>query len=272
MTEPKDIYIQHKGLKIPDSVLPNSLESLLINYRGRVETDTILLADGEVAILHGSDFHATADELEGMTVSQIEQLEIVPEKGFSHDEHGLSVPLLREYIGLASDADTFVALELKASSIEKGQQLARTIMSQLSSMKREGGFLGNEHFLEEKMSFQSFSVTVLHTLQEEAKKSSLNLRTCLYWPSSIEWAHKVPVFDWKALERVNNWQEKDWHEVAIAVTVQEGLQQIEFQPGEITAKLIENAHSSGIDIGSAPTDNPKVAQRLVSMGVDWVGV
>lgn len=259
-------FIQHRGLR-EGKGLPNSFESILKNYRGSVEADTVLLKDGNIAVVHERDFSMSLSDIESLDLKELEQLRIPssdPETG------GRMIPLLREYIGLASDSDARTALEIKASSAKRAVELVEKILEQLLKMKDEGGFQQNEKFLEDKVSLNSFSAEALEEAQKLMKEKGLTMSTGLFWPSSEEWARKVPLFTPALLEEVEGKEDLSWSEIGIEIAYKKNFTSIEFQPGEITKELVDSAHAKKIKIGSSVVYDEETADKLVKMGVDHV--
>jgi glycerophosphoryl diester phosphodiesterase len=256
-------FIQHKGLRLGEG-LPNSFESILRNYNGRMECDAVLLKDGNIAMMHERDFNIKLSELENMDLKDIELLKIPTNDPVATAR---AIPLLREFIGLASDADTRLALELKASSLEKTLLLAKKILEQINEMEKEGGFKANEKFFESKVVIQSFSVQVLKKIQELTIKK---IKTGLYWPSDEAWAKKVAIFDWDELDKLKRDNNLSWHEQGIEVATNNNFSEIEFQPFVITHDLVKKCHSRGLRIGATVVNDEKTAKKLLNMQVDYI--
>lgn len=261
--------MRHRGLGAGGEGLPNSFESVLRNYHASQEADAILLSDGEVAVLHERDFGLSITDTETMNLSAVEALDI-PSK--NSEEHGRKVPLLEEFVGLAADAGTAVALELKASSKEKVLALIEAIVQKLAAMKAAGGLKGNENFIEDGISFESFSVEALKALHARTAQDNLVVRTTLYWPSNESWARKVALFDWTALETVPGRASLEWHSLGIHVAKVNAVSMIELQPHEITQELVTEAHADGVRIAASLVKDPEEAKRLFALGVDRVMV
>lgn len=256
---------QHKGIKNGEG-LPNSFEGILNNRQGSVEADAVILADGSIVILHGKDFGRTLEEIESLDIEQLQNLDIPDQAGKKSEQKS---PLLREFVGLASDVGTAISLELKAVSSEKAVLLAEKIAIQLIVMKKESGFKGNEDYLEKGMTFESFSVKALKALKERGTADSLNFKTTLYWPTDHSWAKENPLFELEVLESVGI-EDLTWAEVGIEVAFNNDLEGIEFQPGEITPQLVEYAHARGVEINSGLVNDSKQINYLFSIGVDHV--
>jgi glycerophosphoryl diester phosphodiesterase len=257
-------FIQHKGLRHGEG-LPNSFEAILKNFNGRMECDAVLLKDGNIAIMHERDFGINLEELENMDIKDIESLKIP-----SNDPNSTAraIPLLREFIGLASDTDTRLALEIKASTLEKTLVLAQKILEQMYLMEDEGGFKYNEKFLETKIVIQSFSVQILKKIQELSHNKNKEIKTGLYWPSDEKWAGKVPLFDWDEQKKINN--SLTWHEQGIEVAANNNFSEIEFQPFVITPDLVKKCHIKGLRIGATVVNNEETAKKLLDMEVDYI--
>lgn len=245
-------YIYHRGLRGYESMLPNSLDAVIKNSGKAVEVDSVLLSDGQVAMLHPADFGKTIFEVELMKSSE------------------LKVPFLEEFIGLASDVGTVVAIDLKASSYRRTRQLARVVFDRILRMIEIGGFHGNENFPENSICFQSFSAGALADLRKYSLERGLAFTTWLYWPTNLGYANQTLNFDWVALEKLGNWQEKNWHQLGIQVAEIQGIAGIKFQAREITPNLIEFAKAKGIRLGSSLTDNLEEAECLLNMGISYV--
>lgn len=259
-------FIQHRGLR-EGKGLPNSFESILKNYRGSVEADAVLLKDGNIAVLHERNFNMSLSDIESLDLKELEQLRIPssdPETG------GRMIPLLREYMGLASDSDTRTALEIKASSAKRAVELVEKILDQFLKMKEEGGFKPNEKFLESNVSLNSFSTEALEEAQKIMKEKKISMSTGFFWPSSEEWAKKVPLFSPALLEEVEGKENFSWSELGIEIAYKKNFTSIEFQPGEITKELVDRAHAKKIKVGTSVVYDEKTADKLVKMGVDYV--
>ena len=266
MDESFDKFIQHKGLSInKEAMAPNSLESILLNYKGRIECDTFLLRDGNIAIINEKEFGKSRAEIENLNLNELEKLRI----NTLCTETDQMVPLLDEFIGLAADTDTSVALEIRSSTIEKSKELTLKIIEQLTNMQKTGGFKSNPEFIISKLSLQSFSVQVLKTINEIGQLQKQKFNTTLFWPSDEVWAEKVEVFDWKVVNELNN-RDLTWQEKGIEVAVKNQVTEIEFQPFVITKELIEKAHSYGLKVGVAVTKNEDLAKKLIEDGVDYI--
>ena len=256
----------HKGL-VEGVGLPNSLEGILKNWRGNLEADAIILSDGEIAVIHPGDFDITLKEVEGMNVREIEALNIPPvgkEEGSGRKE-----PLLQEFFGLASDAGTATALEIKASTVDRAKVLSTSIVRKLAVMKSEGGLKGNESFLEDALTFESFCVSALNAVKTEGRKNKLNLKTVLYWPSDRSWANKNSMFEFSQLEEVNK-DSITWPELGIEVAAKNNINSIELFPNTITPELIQYAHTRGVKVNVGLVKDKTQIEYLFSIGVDHI--
>lgn len=258
---------QHRGLREGGLGVPNSFEAILDNYRGSVEVDAVILADGAVGILHGLDFKKSLTDLEAMDVNVLQTLDL-PVLG--SEKSGRKVPLLREFAGLASDAGTAISLELKSSSVEKVISLAQAIVRELIDMKKENGFKGNENFLEDGMVFESYCVSALTSLKDAGNREGLRLNTTLYWPTDKSWAQKIALFEVSMLNNIDDADGLTWQELGIEVAFTYGLGGIEFQPEEITQELVDYAYERGIDINCGLVADQDEIDRLFTMGVDHI--
>ena len=130
-------FIPHKG-EIEAGTLPNSFEAVLKNYEGAMECDLVLLADGEIAIVHPRDIGGSAAGIEQMGLSDIEAQRIPSDD--PDREHGRAIPLMHELVGFASDTDTRLVMDLKASNKEKAFVLVEKIIERLGKMRKDGAF------------------------------------------------------------------------------------------------------------------------------------
>lgn len=209
------------------------------------------------------------EDVEKLDLKGIEALDI---PSTNPNEGGRAIPLLREFVGLASDADARLALELKASNRKRSCELARRVIDQLADLRDEGGLgFRGEHrtFLEDKLVLQSFSANALRSAAERGRERRLGLRTTLYWPSSLEWANKVPTFDWDRYEEIAERETMDWNDVGLAIAQRNGMNEIEFIVSDITPELVEKVHAHGLKIGASVVADAATAQRFREMGVDY---
>jgi len=81
-------FIQHKGLKNNEG-MPNSLESIVKNYKGKIECDAYLLKDGNIAIIHERDFNLNKADVENLDLAGLEALRL------TSSDREMSPPLLK---------------------------------------------------------------------------------------------------------------------------------------------------------------------------------
>jgi len=256
-------FIQHKGLKNNEG-MPNSLESIVKNYKGKIECDAYLLKDGNIAIIHERDFNLNKADVENLDLAGLEALRL------TSSDREMSPPLLKEFIALAEDADTSLSLELRSSTEEKSLVLARYIINQFLEMDRPGGQSHNPKFIEEKVNFESFSVNVLNEVKKIALANQKNIKTALYWPTDEGWAKKIVDFTWGELDKIADKDNLSWSELGTEVAAKNNINSIEFQPDVITKELLEKAHNLKLKVGSAPVSDEVLMKQLIDLGVDYI--
>jgi len=258
-----DNFIQHKGIKGGEGV-PNSLESIVKNYKGRIECDVYLLRDGNIAIIHEQDFNLKREDVEKLDLKGLEALRL------ASAGREITPPLLKEFIGLAEDADTSLSLEIRSGSKEGSLILAHNVINQFLEMDKAGGASHDVKFIEDKVTFESFSVEVLNKIKKIGQENNKNLKTALYWPSDEIWARKINDFDWPELDKVKNKEGLSWSELGIEVASNNDINSLELQSLNITKELVERAHNLNLKIGSSPTDDEELMKKLIDYGVDYI--
>jgi len=257
-------FVQHRGLNAKNSV-PNSFESLPKNYQKRVECDVVMLQDGNLAIMHEKDFNLSLNNIEGMNLAAIEKLRI-PTTG--DDIHQPNIPLFKEFISLAYDTDTKLAIEIRASDLEKSKALAKKIIDELISLQKTG-VIDYETFLTSKISLQSFSTEILKNANEYSSENHQKINTTLYWPSDEPWSKKIPLFNQADL-RSEDIEKLDWESKGLAIALKYKIPEIELQPQNITEQIIKQAHDKNLKIGSAFTNNDEEIKRILNFGIDYI--
>lgn len=261
MERDPSFFTQHRGIREGQG-LPNSHETLLRNWRGAVEFDVYQLKDGTMAVLHQGDYGLSMEDIENMSLADLEKMVIPADSPASE---GKAIPLLKEYLGLAVDANARLVLELKGSTVEKQIAIAAESMKELRIINR-----GSNDYLEKKVLIQSFSSGALDGVQHLADQEQLQLQLGLYWPGSKEWAKKTPGFDWHAVEDITEWDQRDWQEVGIEVAARRKLQTVGLMADVVTEQLVTLAHAKGLKVSVAVIRDPESADTMKQMGVDEI--
>ncbi len=266
--ESPEFHIQHMGLKNREGI-PNSFESILKNYRGAQEMDTLLLRDGEIAVVNDKKMNMTPEQVESMTLVELEN-HLNQIGALGEGEKG--IPSFKEFLGLASDADTKLRVELRASSPEQAVKLARAVITDVTDMDAQAGFKKNSDYPKTRLRFVTFSIPALQEVQAVAKEKHLLASTGLFWPSSETWSHSVTLYDQALVDQVPDLADREWNERGILVAKHFGFSEIELQPDVITPKHVQLAHELGLEIGASltrfPDQEEALAKKLMDMGVD----
>lgn len=258
-----EFRIHHMGLRDNEGQ-PNSFESILKNYRGAQEIDTLLLRDGTIAVLNERRLKLAPETVESMNAEELQQvLE-------SSDSSLQAVPTLPEFLGLASDADTQLRIELRGSSPKQATALAKHAIEQLAQMDRAGGFKQNPTYAQTRLRFVTFSIPALQEIQAAAAKEKIAVSTGLFWPSAEVWTQATPLYDEDAVNTVPDITDLEWNERGILVATHFGFQEIELQPQVITERHVQQAHQLGLEIGASLVKDETTAERLAEMGVDHI--
>lgn len=266
----KSEIVHHKGIGDRVDIPPNSLEAVLKSYRGAAEFDLISLSDGTIAVVHGADFDRQLSEMEKCDFTDLEKMKI-----HSEDRHSnAAVPLLGELATLASDADTRIIFDMKASSQDKAISLARQAVDQLLEIESQGGFKANPGFLKNKISLQSFSVLALKEAVKACEENHHPLLAFgLDWPKDESVALNNPLFDQTLIEEVKKSGVHDWSLIGLRLAVLNGIKEIEFDSSVITDSLIKEAHAKKIKVGTTCLDSDeKIKKHLQQLGVDYICV
>jgi len=264
MSEREHKFIPHKG-KVESEVLPNSFEAVLANYQGVMECDLVLLKDGNIAIVHPRDVGKSVEDIEALDLDGLEQ-ESIPSD--DPERYGRAIPLLPELAGFASDTDTRLMMELKASDKEHAFAVAQKAIEQLKKMNEAGAFASHPEFVDKGFLFQSTSAEVLAHLQECADEAGIAVATNFALPTDEGWAAKTPVFDGEAMKEFPD--EMDWTQKGLEHAKEHGIKEIEFDSRLITPELVNKAHDAGMKIGSGLVKDEARKQELEAMGVDYV--
>lgn len=244
--------------------IPNSFESILRNYRGAQEMDTLLLRDGTIAVLNERRLKLAPEQVESMSLSELEQL--IAEQ----DGEIKTVPLLPEFLGLAADADTQLRIELRGSSPEQVTKLARLAVEQLTTMQQAGGFSKNPEYVGKRLRFVTFSIPALQEVQSVSKNKQIPITTGLFWPSTEAWTQATSLYDEAKVAQVPKIEELEWNERGIVVAAHYGFQEIELQPQVITERHVQRAHQLGLELGASLVKDEMTAERLAKLGVDHI--
>lgn len=268
--EREGFFIQHMGLR-DNAGEPNSFESILKNYQGAQEMDTFLLRDGEIAVLNDRLLKMKPEEVESMTLPELEAYVSGQQPDATKEK---TIPTLKEFMGVASDADTQLRVELRGSTAEQVVKLGRAAVEHVATMNEAGGFRNNPEFPKKKLRFVTFSIPALQEVQRAATEQGIPASTGLFWPSSENWASQVDLYDEGVVAQVPDLDGRDWNERGIIVAKHFGLSEIELQPDVITPEHVKLAHDLGLEIGaSIVRDKSKAEERakqLAEMGVDHI--
>lgn len=268
--EREGFRIQHMGLRDNEGI-PNSFESILKNYRGAQELDTFLLRDGEIAVLNERMMKMVPEQVESMTLAELEAYlsEQNPDA-----EKAKTIPTLKEFVGLASDTDTQLRVELRGSSVEQVKKLAQTAVGHVAEMNAAGGFSKNPDYPATKLRFVTFSIPALQAVQKAAAEKGIPASTGLFWPSSENWSSQVDLYDEEMVAQVPGLEGREWNERGIIVAKHFDLTEIELQPDVITPEHVKLAHALGLEIGASiirdKANEETIAKRLSDMGVDHI--
>lgn len=279
-SERNEFFIQHMGLRDYEGE-PNSFESIIKNYRGAQEMDTLLLRDGEIAVINDNRLGLTPEEVEAMTLPE---LEAHLSQKHPEAEKEKTIPTFKEFMGLASDTDTKLRVELRGSSPEQSAKLAHRAVEQIAEMNAAGGFSKNPDFPKKQLRFVTFSIPALQEVQRAAEEKDIPASTGLFWPSAESWKMASGLFDDEAVNKVPDLDAREWNERGILVAKHYGLSEIELQPHVITPEHVKLAHELELEIGSsiirdkrdqAPDFDQHAykeseAKRLAEMGLDHI--
>lgn len=261
--EREGFRVQHMGLR-DDEGVPNSFESIHRNYHGAQEMDTLLLRDGTIAVLNERRLKLSPEQVESMNLPELEQL--MAEQGGEVQ----TIPLLPEFLGLASDSNTQLRIELRGSSPEQVTKLGRQAVEQLATMQQAGGFRNNPEYVEKRLRFVTFSIPALQEIQSTATTKGIPVSTGLFWPSAEVWTQATSLYDETKVAQVPDIEELEWNERGIVVAAHYGFQEIELQPQVITERHVQKAHQLGLELGASLVKDEATAERLAKLGVDHI--
>jgi len=138
---------------------PNSFEGIRDRFNVSIECDVFLLVDGTLAVIHEKDVHMSQEEIEAMTMKDLNNLRV---KERESGVQGTPMPLLREYLFLALDRNDRLVIEIKASTPEQAQKNADAIVKEISSFLKDGlstkGKTPSKNYMESALELHSFSV------------------------------------------------------------------------------------------------------------------
>lgn len=254
--------IRHRGMA-ENQLQPNSFEAIRGKYGVDIEADIFLLRDGSIAVVHNKDVGLSQEEIEAMNTQQLENLRV--------PGGGSMIPLSNEFIYNSFDRGNGLLMEIKASSPEKAEELARAFIGEVKKMQRDGVFDAQPEYANEKIGIHSFSVEALETVQRAVREEGLNIQTGLLWPSAPDRAHEMAISE-TALKRVGYAEERsmDWTRAGVDLAKELGCYSVNLFRAVITAEVVQYAHEKGLLVYAWVVNNPEQAEQLLDMGVDKI--
>ncbi len=257
---------QHRGLDAEiNKGLPNSFESFRERYRQNVELDVSLLSDGNIAVLHAKDLGLSQEEIEAISLSEIEKISIPDRAG---RDSGL-VPTFEEYAFNCLDRGNGLMIEIKASTPDKAQELARKIVQRISKMSREDKtFSEHPEYLQE-MGLHSFSIEALEAAKQASAELKTDLARGLLWSSKPENAASSNLFA-SVIERSGYKPGDDWTKKGIELAASLGVESIDLHDSVVDQSMVQYAHEKGLKVFVWVVNDPARAEQLEDMGVDKI--
>ncbi len=256
--------IRHRGLA-KDIEQQNSFETQQGQYGISMEADLFLLADGHIAVIHNKDIDRTQEEIESMTLQDIEKLRVPGSNGES------MIPLSTELIFNSFDRGNDLLMEIKASSPEKAEALVRAFIGELSQMKHDGIFDGHPEYADTHIGLHSFSAEALEAARSALSEEGLHLQTGLLWPSAHERAHEMAISE-TALERVGYTEGStmNWNTAGVDLAKKLGCHSVNLFHAVITSEVVDYAHAQGLKVYAWVVNKPEEVERLLGIGVDKI--
>lgn len=256
--------LQHRGLdsKInPDQ--PNSFESFRQRFEQNIEMDVFLLKDGQVAVLHNKDLGLTQEQVEEMTLDELEKIKIPNKAG---GQEGV-VPLFEESIFNNLDRGNGLVIELKASTPEKAVELTEKVMEKISYLlKEDETFLQHPEYLKQ-LGLHSFSVEALEAVGRQMEEKNISISRGLLWTSNAKNALEMKISA-TAIERSGYKDGDDWIEKGIEMAERTKSESIDLHWSVINEEVVKKAHKKGIRVMAWVVNDSKKAEELKKMGVD----
>jgi|GEM_PF-2131917 len=264
-----DIY--RRGLK--EGVdQPNSFESLVqAPSDSTLEMDTILLRDGNIAVVHQKDINRSMEEIEQMDLPEFEKLDQL-DRSTGGAISGLKMPLADEISFLASDRNDNLFLELKGSSDQMVIQLFDHLLEMLINLDKKGAYKDNPDFLQKNLSFHSFSVPACEYAVKRIREENIKAPVFLELTSGRSYAEEMEISK-SILPYMEGFPDtEDWIEKSILVAKAIGCEGVSMNISNLKdgANYIDFAHKNGLKIfarSTAPIDQDLI-EKLKEQGLD----
>jgi glycerophosphoryl diester phosphodiesterase len=257
--------IQHRGLSSDEGQnKPNSFEGL--SGSAPLEMDVFLLKDGTLAVIHNKDFNLSQEEVENLTLPELEKLQVPSRTGGAEGE----VPLFKEALLNSLDRGNELFVEIKASSPAAAEKVADKLVAQIAELSREDKtFAAHPEYLSQ-VNLHSFSIEALEAAQEAMVREGVAVPRGLFWPSTPERANDMSISA-TSLERSGYQEGEDWTAAGLLMARQLGVEAIDLQSGTITPGVVSQAREYGLQIVAwVVNHNDEKIKELEALGVDKV--
>lgn len=266
----------HRGLE-PNQKTPNSFEGIVRSGIHGLECDVFLLRDGGLGVVHNADVRHSQEEIEAMETAEFHQLH-TRERG-TDIERG-AAPTLDELLFQSHDRGARLMIELKASSPEKAEALARAMVKRMRLLIEQGAFMQSgdrgKAYVEKFVGMHSFSIEALFATMREMHGGDLNIPLGLFWASTFDRAKEMSISATAQSAAVQSGgrlealqtQPEAWALQGLVLAQRLHLQSFNPHESLVTPQLVQRAHQHGIEVAPWVVNNPTRIRELTEIGVD----
>lgn len=258
--------IQHRGLDSETNEgLPNSFESFRERFGQQIEADVFLLKDGNMVILHNKDFGLTQEQVENMTLKQVEELDIRNRKG----GEGGRVPFFEEFLFNCLDRGNGLNVEIKASSPRRAEELAEKLVERILEMYKKDKMFSQHPEYFNQLELHSFSIEALEKAKDTMQHKGIEMPLGLFWASTPARALEMEISA-TAIQRSGYSEGDNWTEKGIEVAEKLGLESINLNDQMINKEIVEKAHKKGLKVYVWIVNDENRIKELEELGVDKI--
>ncbi len=231
--------IAHRGAnkKAPQNTIPAFVTAINEGANG-FETDVHLTKDGIPVICHNYTIDATSDgrgEVTSYTLEELKKFDFG--SYFSEEFKGTPLPTLDEFLDVTSKSDAeIINIELKCP---KDSNIAHLVEETLKSVKKYGCL--------DRVIISSFSPEVLKTVKE----IDARCKTALLYPISHPSVCRLVLYPFFMVKKIGC----DIIHPASIVT---------------NKKIVDIAHTFGIQVNVWTVNDKKTIEKLLDLGVDGI--